>query len=126
MTTLPGLLAEIEEVAGRGAALTIAASNGGLTKLFPSPSLLESHPGQYAENWLVQCVGYDIALAIVREIFPAGGRAEIPKAHHAIRREFIQGNAHHLSVSEMASLLEMTERGVRRIKASLREEGLIA
>ncbi|MBA4050959.1 MAG: hypothetical protein C0472_03570 [Erythrobacter sp.] len=126
MTTLPGVLAEIEEVAGRQAALTIAASNGGLTKGFPSPSLLEQSPESYANNWLVQCVGHELALKIVSEIFPAGGRAEIPTASHAIRREFILGNAHQLSVSEMATLLEMTERGVRRIKASLREEGLIA
>lgn len=126
MTTLPGVLAEIEEVAGRQAALTIAASNGGLTKGFPSPSLLEQSPESYVNNWLVQCVGHELALKIVSEIFPAGGRAEIPTASHAIRREFILGNAHQLSVSEMATLLEMTERGVRRIKASLREEGLIA
>lgn len=126
MTTLPGVLAEIEEVAGRAAALTIAAGNGGLTKNFPSPAFLEQSPQAYRENWLVQCVDHALALRIVREIFPAGGRAEIPTASHAIRREFILGNAHQLSVSEMATLLEMTERGVRRIKASLRKEGLIA
>jgi hypothetical protein len=126
MTTLPGVLAEIEEVAGREAALTIAASNGGLTKGFPSPALLKQSPEGYADNWLVRCVGYDLAVKIVSEIFPAGGRAEIPTASHAIRREFILGNAHHLSVSEMATLLEMTERGVRNIKAKLRKEGLIA
>lgn len=125
MASLPGLLAEIEEVAGRETALTIAASHGGLTKAFPSPEPLEGNPEAYAENWLVQCVGYDRALSIVREIFPAGGRAEIPTASHAIRREFILGNAHALSVSEMATLLEMTERGVRGIKAKLRKEGLI-
>ncbi len=125
MTILPGVLAEIEEVAGREAALTIAASHGGITKGFPSPSLLEQSPQSYAENWLVRCIGHELALKIVQEIFPAGGRAEIPTASHAIRREFILGNAHVLSVSEMATLLEMTERGVRGIKASLREEGLI-
>ena len=126
MTTLPGVLAEIEEVAGREAALTIAASHGGLNKGFPSPSLLEQSPETYADNWLVQCVGHELALKIVSEIFPAGGRVDIPTASHAIRREFVLGNAHQLSVSEMATLLEMTERGVRHIKASLRKEGLIA
>ena len=50
MTTLPGVLAEIEEVAGRQAALTIAASHGGLTKGFPSPPLLRQSPDSYADN----------------------------------------------------------------------------
>ncbi|MEE4212964.1 MAG: hypothetical protein V2I43_27270 [Parvularcula sp.] len=125
MTALPGLLAEIEEVAGRNAALNIAASHGGLTMAFPSPSPMRGNPEAYATNWLVRCVGYELALKIVSEIFPSGGRFEIPTAIHAIRKEFVLANAGKMSVREIATLLEMTERGVRGIRSKLRKEGLL-
>lgn len=125
MRELPGLLAEIERVAGRKAALAIAMSYGGLVRNFPSPNHLQDAPEKYEANWLVECIGLDLALRVTREIFPYGGRAEIPSAKAALRRQFVQDNARRMSISEMAAVLEITERGVRGIKASLRKEGLI-
>lgn len=124
-TCLPGILGEIEEVVGRPAALAIATSYGGLVKEFPSPTCMEGNPARYADNWLVGAVGADLALAIVKELFPIGGRAEIPIARTALRRQFILENSDRLSGAEMATALEMTERAVRRIRSSLRAEGLI-
>lgn len=127
---LPGLLAEIEEVAGRPAAMVIMADHGGSRKKFPSPQLLEENPARYASNWLVKSVGHDKALEIVRELFPVGGQVDIPSGMErfsaAARRKFVQDNADSLSTPEIALRLGMTERGVRMIKASLREEGAIA
>jgi len=123
---LTGLLAEIEAVAGRQAALAVAVAYGGTQRAFPSPEHMKRNPKRYAKNWLVQTVGRERAMAIVRELFPNGGRAEIPSARHVLRRQFVQDNADCLSVPEMAASLEMTERGVRRIKAALRAEGAIA
>lgn len=125
MRRLPGLLAEIEDVVGRKAALAIAIGYGGLTKTFPSPDHLEKSPERYAQSWLVATVGHDLALRIVREIFPNGGAAEIPNASSLIRQKFVKDNHDTLSVSEMATLLGITERGVRRIKTVLRREGII-
>ena len=127
---LPGLLAEIEEVAGRAAALAVMADHGGTEKSFPSPHQLERNPNRYAKNWLVTSVGMEKALEIVREIFPAGGRSEIPSGMErfaaAARREFVRDHAGKLSTREIALRLGMTERGVRVIKASLRKAGELA
>ena len=126
---LPGLLAEIEEVAGRAAALVIMADHGGSRKKFPSPHHLEQNPARYAKNWLVMSVGAEKALEIVRELFPLGGQVDIPSGMErvtaATRRTFVRDNASSLSTREIALRLGMTERGVRMIKASLREEGTI-
>jgi hypothetical protein len=122
---LPGLLAEIEEVAGRSAAVTIAASFGGHTKEFPVPERLKAKPEHYANHWLVVTVGHHKALAIVSALFPAGGRFELPSARKAMRWQFVLDNAALLTVPEMAACLEVTERCVRRIKSELRKEGLI-
>jgi len=123
---LPGLLAEIEEAAGRNAALEIAVAHGGLCKEFPTPDLLKKNSKRYAKHWLVATVGHDLALVIVEAIFPMGGRAEIPAARSVLRRIFIQENAAQMPVPEIAMFLELTERGVRRIKSELRREGIIA
>ncbi len=126
---LPGLLAEIEEVVGRQAAMMIMADHGGARKKFPSPSHMEQNPDRYSNNWLVKSVGAEKALEIVRALFPAGGQIDIPSGMErlsaATRREFVQDNAGSLSVREIAMRLGMTERGVRMIKASLRGEGKI-
>lgn len=119
---LPGLLDEIEQVAGRNAAIAIALGFGGLAKEFPVPDLLAKTPDRYADHWLVTTVGTETALAIVKAIFPLGGRAEIPAARTALRRQFVLDSAGHLSNSEIATALQLTDRAVRMIKASLRKE----
>ncbi|MDP3908714.1 hypothetical protein [Novosphingobium sp.] len=122
---LPGLLAEIEEVAGRSVAVTIAENFGGTSKEFPVPERLQSFPDTYTGHWLVQAVGRNSALAIVKAIFPNGGRFEIPSAKCVLRRQFVLDNYGRLSGVEIAACMETTERAVRRIKARLRAEGLI-
>ena len=122
---LPGLLAEIEEVVGRSAAVTIAACHGGQVKEFPVPERLRKNPGAYARHWLVVTIGQPAALAIVSELFPAGGRFEIPSASKVLRRQFVLENCSRLSGAELAACLNVTERGIRRIKAVLRKEGLL-
>ena len=127
---LPGLLGEIEEVAGRQAAMLIMADHGGRRMKFPSPRPLEENPNRYVNNWLVKSVGAEKALAIVRELFPAGGQVDIPSGMDrlgaAARRKFVLDNASSFSTREIALRLGMTDRGVRMIKASLRKEGAIA
>lgn len=125
MNSLPGILGEIEEVAGREVAVAIATSHGGLSKEFPSPECMQNNPARYTDNWLVLTVGADVAFTIVKELFPIGGRFEIPTARTELRKQFILDASGRLSVSEIATALEMTERGVRRLRATLREEGLI-
>lgn len=123
---LPGLLSEIEAVAGRRAAVAIATTYGGRNMGFPQPESLDAHSHNYETNWLVQTVGKKTALAIVTELFPMGGRADIPSARTALRKQYVLDNAAALSVSEMAACLDIGERAVRRIKATLRDEGLLA
>lgn len=122
---LPGLLAEIAEISGREAALAIAHSYGGTRQGFPTPDYMEANPERYRDNWLVKAVGFDCALSIVKEMFPLGGRVDIPAAKSAIYRQYVLENAHHLSVMEMATFLLVGERAIRRIKAELRARELI-
>lgn len=122
---LPALLAEIAEVVGQSAAVAIASAYGGTVKEFPSPEFLEKNPKRYADTWLVQTVGHDKALAICKELFPIGGRAEIPLGSSAIRQAYVMQNSGSVSVADMAMFLGMTERGVRMIRSKLRNKGLI-
>lgn len=50
---LPALLSEIEAIAGRDAAIKIAASYGGTSKEFPSHERLAEKPHQYADLSLI-------------------------------------------------------------------------
>lgn len=127
---LPGVLSEIEGAVGRPAAFMIMAEHGGTVQNFPAPMQLEMHPKAYTNNWLVKLVGMETALEIVRELFPAGGRVDIPSGSVRIgteaRRAYVEENAGLYSTREMAQYLGITERGIRYIKASLRREGKIA
>lgn len=119
---LPSILGEIEQVVGRKAALDIAEAYGGTRRKFPSPVAMAKNPVRYADNWLVKAVGIDAAMAIVKEILPNGGDVEIPTARSILRREYVRENQLHLTTVEMADVLGLTERNVRKIKASLRLE----
>ena len=122
---LPSILGEIEQVAGRKVALSLAEAYGGARRKFPSPVAMVKAPARYADNWLVKAVGFQTAVTILKEIMPFGGEAEIPAARTILRREFVRENLPHLTTLEMADLLGLTERAVRRIKASLRIEGQV-
>lgn len=120
LVRLPGILADIEKVAGREAALAIASAHGGQKKLLPTGTSLKKSPHRYRDNWLVLAVGYETALIIAQELSgPGGYPVDIPKGEIALKHQFILENAATLSVSELASCLDLTERSVRRIKSRL-------
>ncbi|TYC93548.1 hypothetical protein [Novosphingobium sp. BW1] len=122
---LPGVLAEIEEVAGREAAISVATSYGGRKLKFPTRDSLEEKSKRSKQNWLVKTVGHRNALAICREFFPFGGTVDIPSARNVLRRQYVYENATKLSQAELSSCLDISERAVRRIKSQLRDEGLL-
>lgn len=122
---LPGILAEIEEVAGREVAVTIATTYGGQRKKFPAPMSDGAGWTLNPKNWLVKALGRKVALTIVREFFPAGGDADIPSGVQVLNRQYVYENAHQLSTAEMAIVLKISERAVRRIKAALRLDGFL-
>lgn len=71
MTHLPGVLAEIAEIAGEDAALKIAEARGG-TNIYLPPV-----PG--ADHWLSELLGHDVALTIAARLtcgFPM--RLDVP------------------------------------------------
>jgi len=112
-TLLPGILGEIEEVAGLAVALQIAAAKGGATAYFPSVERLTE------DHWLIGAVGWEAAETLCRHF---GGRAnpqlKIPlgpagsrgKLWAAIRKGLAQGK----SAAEIARALGVDEKTVRR------------
>jgi hypothetical protein len=112
--SLPGVLAEIAEIAGGAAALQVAAAKGGLEKVhIPQPANL--HDG----HWLVEAVGMSHAQAIARRM--GGGKIDIPlgpfagqrgKTHKAIREALAAGS----SPAEVAQLAGVHQRTARRHK----------
>lgn len=110
---LPGVLGEIEEVAGLAAALQVAAAKGGGPAYFPAPARLTG------EHWLVQAVGWDAAAALCRHFGghsgrqikitwgPVGSRA---KRWAAMKQAIAQGK----SAVEIARTLGIDEKTVRR------------
>lgn len=123
---LPGILGEIEEIAGREVAETIAFARGGQTTSFlPADRMKEG-------NWLVELVGLETArkiadgLNIVGSLslaIPLGGSSACTAATR-IRQEkamalFRDGR----SVRAVALALGMTERGVRLMRQRLRQSG---
>ena len=76
--TLPGVLAEIAEVAGRDAALRIALAWGGGEIHLPKARHIEAHP----EHPLVQVLAdRAAALRVAKRV--GGGSVYIPMAHKA-------------------------------------------
>lgn len=112
VTTLPGVLSEIAEIAGGAAALQVAAAKGGLEKVhIPLPANL------HAAHWLVDAVGMSHAQAIARRL--GGGKVDIPlgpfagqrsRTHDAIRRALESGS----SPAEVAQLAGVHQRTARR------------
>lgn len=119
--TLPGVLQEIAEVAGEAAALMIAARQGGRRVYFPSARTL--HEGQ----WLVECVGADLARRICAhfEVDGRGQRIDIPLHVGGTYRQFVRSIAERLhnldgegkSSTEIAQQLGLTQRTVHRHRA---------
>lgn len=109
---LPGVLAEVAEVAGQAAALRLADARGGTEKTYvPRPEALT------AEHWLVQALGWDDAKTVAARI--GGGPVPIPlgplsglrgRVRTAIRRALAEGR----SAAEVARLVGVHQRTVRR------------
>ncbi|MBW7968156.1 LuxR C-terminal-related transcriptional regulator [Bradyrhizobium sp. BR 10289] len=118
---LPGVLAEIAEVAGETAALMISARRGGQRVYFPSTKFL--HKAQ----WLVECVGHDLAAKICAhfEVDGRGQRIDIPLHVGGTYRQFVRSVAERVhkldrdgkSSTEIAQQLGLTQRTVHRHRA---------
>ena len=117
---LPGILADIAELAGMAAAARVARERGGGRVYIPSPNHVG--PG----HWLAQAMGQEPARRLARQycglvvdipLGPfAGHRNEL---HAAIRRALATG----ASVRDAAIALGVTERTVYNIKASRKKRG---
>jgi len=132
---LPGVLAEIEDVAGRDAALMLASEKGGTEIYLPSPrSLADDH-------WLVVMLGRAVAEGICahfrmhtprdhrgkgREHKGGGVRVNVPRATQITRR--LQVRWMHLagvSATKIARELGISVRAVTKTRAALRAAGEI-
>lgn len=115
---LPGVLADIAEVAGVEAALAIATARGG-TEIYVPPV-----PG--ADHWITRLVGADAALAIATLLTCGQGngmRIELPlgpTGHAARQRAMVDSMiAENRSELEIARATGYTIRTVRRRRARL-------
>ena len=103
-TPLPGILAEIEEIAGRDAAIALALKLGGESVHVPRPrNMSNGHP-------LVEIFG--AAAATVSERY-AGECLYIPKARRALVRHLAASG---LGVREIARMLGITAPTVRQYR----------
>jgi len=118
MTDLPGVLAEIADIAGEDAALAVAAARGGTQIYIP--------PAPDRDHWLSRLVGLQAAKAIADRLTcgVGGMRVELPlgpKGHAARVRakvdRMIQDNR---SERDIALATGYTIRGVRKRKAKLK------
>ncbi|MEM6265916.1 MAG: hypothetical protein AAF494_01805 [Pseudomonadota bacterium] len=117
---LSGVLREIEAVAGREAALTIARKLGGTRVYFPA------QPG--ADHWLSQLLGHDAALAIGEQLtggFAGGARIDIPCGrfgHAETARAKVDSMIRQGATErDIALATRYTTRGIRKRKAKLRD-----
>lgn len=121
MTPLPGILAEIAEVAGERAALLIAAARGG-TQIYvpPVPEL---------DHWLCRLIGRAEARAVCEQLTCGVGprRVDVPfgplgahaKLREAVDALIIEGR----SERDIALATGYAARSVRRRRARLAGEG---
>lgn len=117
MTILPGVLAQIADVAGEPAALAIAKARGG-TEVYIPPK-----PGP--DHWLSKLLGLEAACAVASELTMGvcGLRVELPlgPAGHAaqVRARVDAMLRENRSESDIARATGYTIRGVRRRRAML-------
>ena len=104
---LPGVLAEIADVAGREAALAVALEHGGLEIHIPSPTYMRSPAG--AECGLVRLLGRDAAECVAARL--GGTTLYIPQARHALASHLA---AQGLEPREIAARLRISQRTLRR------------
>ncbi|MGD9638364.1 MAG: hypothetical protein AB7U85_04830 [Alphaproteobacteria bacterium] len=111
---LTGILGDIADVAGAGAALTIADLKGGTMAYIPQPDNLKM------DHWLVKAVGLEKAKEIAKIL--GGGEVEVPlgplagnrgKVRKAIKKSLKEG----LSTAQTAKLVGVHCRTVYRHKS---------
>jgi hypothetical protein len=123
MSALPGVLAEIADVAGEAAALAVAEAAGGTSVYFP--------PRPRADHWLCTLIGPDAALRVCDRLTagvgprrvdlplgPTGHVADMRKAQATIDRMIMAGR----SERDIARATGYTIRQVRRRRARLRDD----
>ncbi len=118
MTRLPGILAEIAQVAGEDAALRLARNRGGTQIYLP--------PIPAADHWICALIGRDAALAVCdrltggvgprRVLVPLGPTGTQARARASVDNLLRDGN---LSVRDIALATGYTDRGVWLRKAAL-------
>jgi hypothetical protein len=123
---LPGLLAEIAEVAGLDAALMLAERVGGTRVSIPARAT--------PDHWLVELVGRKAADAICDQfrtlsaegreagarhvVIPRGPAGCLTKARRRLAEELIAGT----SAREAARRAGLSERAAFRMRARMRDE----
>lgn len=110
---LPGVLAEIAELAGESAAMAVARARGGTRAYIPSVDGLKDG------HWLPQAVGMEAARRIAERI--GGGEVDIPLGPYAgnraaVRQAIRDGVQAGHSEAAIARLAGVADRTVRRHK----------
>lgn len=114
---LPGVLAQIAEIAGEDAALAVAASRGGTQVYIP--------PAPDRDHWLSRLVGQKAALAIADRLTcgVGGMRVDLPLgpkgAGARLRAKVDRMIAENRSERDIALATGYTIRTVRRRRAAL-------
>jgi len=123
LDALPGVLAEVAEVAGLKAALELAAARGGNRAYIPSCC------GD--DHWLVRAVGRAAADAICAHFaVPSGIEIDIPRGPTGRQAQYYRDLARLIgegrSSSEITQALGISRRTVTRHRARLREDRQLA
>lgn len=122
---LPRVLAEIAAVAGRDAALAVAAARGGTQVYIP--------PEPPADHWLSQLLGQDAAKAVADRLnggIPTGVRVDLPLGpvgYTAQMQAIMRGKiremlANDMSERDIAMATRYTTRTIRRHRAAMRDD----
>lgn len=111
---LPGVLAEIAEVAGRDAALMLALEWGGLDVHIPKPEYLTHNP----RHALARLVDFGRAVRIAQRF--GGGQVYLPRARRACAIYLAERGA---SPAEIGRRLGITPHSARRYCRAARDAG---
>lgn len=119
---MPGVLGDIARIAGEEAAIKLGRKMGGTRVYFPA----EPRP----DHWLCQLVGREAARAICDHLtggFAGGARIDLPIgsfSHQETARAIVDRMiGEGASERDIALSARYTERGVRKRKAKLRDDG---